>query len=192
MKVKNLVAIILLSLMIFNVQAAKDDKEASKEDKGPEKRLYTEEEFQKSVMDEVDKYLKKIGNKKIIAFSKELIKKEQDIKLKELQIVKDQEALTMNKRNFKDQVEKFRENQNKFIGCIDQKQKEREKRISHMVDVISGMKPANAADLLSVQEAGISVQILEKLDPVKVSKIFNLMDKEISARLQKQYMNMKR
>ena len=61
-----------------------------------------------------------------------------------------------------------------------------------MVDVISAMRPQNAADVLSVQDADISVQILEKLDPTKISKIFNSMDKEISARLQKQFMNMKK
>jgi flagellar motility protein MotE (MotC chaperone) len=61
-----------------------------------------------------------------------------------------------------------------------------------MVDVVSGMRPQNAADILSVQDVEIAVKILGKLEPTKVSKIFNSMDKEISARLQKQYMNMKK
>ena len=190
MKLKILI-LLIISFFTYNIFAAKSENEVT-EAKTPSKRIYTEEEFQKNVLEEVEKYLKKIGNKKIISFSKELIRKEQDIKLKELRIVKDEESLKMNKINFQGRIKEFRENQNRFIGCIDEKQKEREKRISHMVDVISGMKPANAASLLSVQDAEISVQILEKLEPVKVSKIFNLMDKEISARLQKQYMNMKR
>ena len=57
---------------------------------------------------------------------------------------------------------------------------------------MSGMKPANAAELLSVQDSTISVQIISKLDPERVSKIFNLMDKAVSARLQKSYINMKK
>ena len=54
------------------------------------------------------------------------------------------------------------------------------------------MKPQVAAEMLSVQESKLSVEIISKLDPVKVSKIFNLMDKEISARLQKEYLNMQK
>ena len=61
-----------------------------------------------------------------------------------------------------------------------------------MVDVISGMRPQSAADVLSVQDVDISVKILGDLPPEKVSKIFNSMDKEISARLQKQFMSMKK
>ena len=61
-----------------------------------------------------------------------------------------------------------------------------------VVEVISGMRPQNAADLLSVQESDLAVKILGQLDPAKVSKIFNLMDKEISAKLQKQFMTMKK
>ncbi|MBT7608222.1 MAG: hypothetical protein HN576_00605 [Bacteriovoracaceae bacterium] len=187
--------LIFIVFQIINLNlclAAKEEAEVKPKTEIADKRIYSEEEFQASVLIEVENHLKKIGQDKIIEFSKELIKKEHDIKLKELKIVKNEEQLKMNEKNFKEQVTKFRTNQNKFIGCIDEKQKNRDKRIGHMVDVISGMKPANAASLLSVQDATISVQILEKLNPVKVSKIFNLMDKEISARLQKQYMNMKR
>ena len=61
-----------------------------------------------------------------------------------------------------------------------------------MVEVISNMRPQAAAQLLSVQENDIALKILGALDSVKVSKIFNLMTKEISSRLQKQYINMKR
>jgi flagellar motility protein MotE (MotC chaperone) len=196
-----IVFFIIIQVVIMGTTfAAKESKgtveeeklESKSKDNSEKKRLYTEEEFQKSVMQEVEKHLKKVGSTKIINFSKELIKKEYDIKLHELKITKSEERLKMNEKNFQQQVVKFRSKQNKFIGCIDAKQKNRDKRVGHMVDVISGMKPANAASLLSVQDAIISVQILEKLDPVKVSKIFNLLDKEISARLQKQYMNMKR
>ena len=63
-------------------------------------------------------------------------------------------------------------------------------RVKQLVNVISNMKPKKAADLLAVQDSGISVKIIERIDPQKASKIFNLMDKEVSARLQKQYLNM--
>ena len=61
-----------------------------------------------------------------------------------------------------------------------------------MVEIISGMKPVMAGNVLSVQDSDIAVKILSELPAMKISKIFNSMDKEISARLQKQYMNMKK
>jgi len=36
------------------------------------------------------------------------------------------------------------------------------------------------------------VQILQMIEPKKASKIFNFMEKETSAKLQKQYLQMKR
>jgi flagellar motility protein MotE (MotC chaperone) len=61
-----------------------------------------------------------------------------------------------------------------------------------MVEVISGMKPQSAADVLAVQDPDLSVRILGQLEAQKASKIFNLMDKEVSARLQKQFLQMKK
>ena len=54
------------------------------------------------------------------------------------------------------------------------------------------MKPDKAASVLSVQDSEIAVQILQMIDPKKASKIFNFMDKEVSAKLQKQYLQMKK
>jgi len=58
--------------------------------------------------------------------------------------------------------------------------------------MISNMKPDKAASVLSVQDSEIAVQILQMIDPKKASKIFNFMDKEVSAKLQKQYLQMKK
>lgn len=181
--------VLSLFVLFLGVVNAQDDK---KETAKPEKRLYTEEEFQQEVLKEVERYLEKAGNRKLVDFSKELVKKDQSLSLKEIEIQKMEQELSHNRESFKKKVIEFQKRQERFIGCINGKQGEKNKRITHMVDVISGMRPANAADVLSVQDADISVMILEKLDPTKISKIFNSMDKEISARLQKQFMNMKK
>ncbi|TNF01001.1 MAG: hypothetical protein EP326_05485 [Deltaproteobacteria bacterium] len=181
--------ILAVIVVCLGAVSAQDKK---KTETKPDKRLYTEEEFQKAVLEEVDRYLQKAGNNKLVDFSKELVKKDQDLRLKEIEIDKMKQELSHNQESFKKKVIEFQKRQELFIGCIDGKQDERNKRITHMVDVISAMRPQNAADVLSVQDADISVQILEKLDPTKISKIFNSMDKEISARLQKQFMNMKK
>ena len=61
-----------------------------------------------------------------------------------------------------------------------------------MVEVIGKMRPANATELLALQEPVLSVQILGMLDSTQVSKIFNQMHQKISAKLQKMYLEMKK
>jgi len=161
--------------------------------KAPEakKLTFTAEEFKTAVQKELEKALKKIGRGKMINFSKELLKKEDTLVFRELEIKKREEQFQNSRKNFKKQILEFQTRQNKFLSCRDDIDKKEKSRITHMVDVIAGMRPKNASDILSVQDPLISVKILSMLNPVKVSKIFNLMDKAISARLQKQYMTMK-
>lgn len=156
------------------------------------KREYTEEEFKTAVMEEAAKLMKKAGSANLVDFSKELLEKEEAIKNKELSVKKEQEELDMSKADFKKKLVEFQDSQKKFLGCVDEKSDKADKRVSQMVDVISGMKPQNAADVLTVQDPDLSVRILSELDSAKASKIFNLMDKEVSARLQKQFLQMKK
>ncbi len=161
-----------------------------------EKKVYTEAEFQKKLKEfvekEVEKRLTLSGRKRIVEFSHELFEKEKELEKRELEIKKKEESLNVKVGHFDDRIKKLLEDQDKILGCIDENKKKEDTRILHMVQVISGMRPSNAAEVLSVQEADITVKILGMLEPDKVSKIFNLMDKEISARLQKQYLTMKR
>jgi flagellar motility protein MotE (MotC chaperone) len=156
------------------------------------KKQYTVEEFKEAVIAVVEKKLRLLKRESIINFSKELLKKEDSIALREISLKRKEEAFLLSQNEFKKKIEIFHKEQQKFIGCLDQNKKDENKRLSHMVDTIGGMRPNVAADVLSVQDHEIAIKILNKLDPVKVSKIFNLMDKEISARLQKQYMTMEK
>lgn len=175
--------------LIGNVYAKQEAKETALP---ADEKVYSEKEFNSKLSAEVEKRLKKLGQTRIVEFSKELLAKEEDLRVKELELNKSQQQLELNMKDFENKVKKFQEEQSKLLACIDDKDKEKSKRIGHLVEVISGMKPDKAASVLSVQDADIAVQILGLLEPTKVSKIFNLMDQEISARLQKQYMNMKR
>lgn len=159
---------------------------------GPEKRLYTEEEFKKAVMTEAEKLMKKAGSGHLVDFSKELLEKEEALKVKELNLQKKEEQLKVSTVDFSKKLVEFLDAQKKFLGCVDSQNEKSEKRVSQMVDVIAGMKPQSAADVLSVQDPDLSVRILGMLDAQKASKIFNLMDKEVSAKLQKQFMQMKK
>lgn len=155
-------------------------------------KTYNYEEFKEAVNLQVEKQLKRLGRGKIIGFSKELMKKEEVLNLRSIELEKRSEQLQVNSLDFKENIKTFRGRQVKFLACLDHSDKQKEKRVSHMVDVVSNMKPLNAAEVLSVQDADISIKILGLLPAEKVSKIFNLMKKEISARLQKQYMTMKK
>lgn len=155
-------------------------------------KKYTEEEFVKAVAEQVKKQIENIKNKSVTELTKELVTKEESIKLKELELQKKDDQIKVNAIELENKIKKFHNEQKDLLGCLQKNDNDQQTRVNQQVEVISNMQPAKAAQLLSVQEADISVRILQLLDPKKASKIFNLMDKEVSARLQKQYMNMKR
>lgn len=189
---KKILLIIILAISSVIVVAANTPAKKAAAPAGPEKRLYTEEEFKKAVTAELEKTMKKVGSGHLVDFSKELLDKEEALKVKELNLQKQEEQLKLNTNDFQKKVVEFEESQKKFLGCVDSQNEKAEKRVSQMVEVIAGMKPQSAADVLSVQDPDLSVRILGQLESQKASKIFNLMDKEVSARLQKQFLQMKK
>ena len=193
----NKILILTFCIVGFNIsqvfsQDNVTDKNEGKNTKKKNVKEYTDKQLKDYVMKELEKKLKKIGRSKILGFSKELFKKEEDLKLIELNLKREKEKIELMKKNFEKSIKDFRKKQSKIISCLDKQDLEKNKRLNHMVEVISNMRPQAAAQLLSVQENDIALKILGALDSVKVSKIFNLMTKEISSRLQKQYINMKR
>ena len=155
-------------------------------------KTYTEKEFLDAVEKEVATRLSRYKPSNIVKLSQEFMQKERDFELKELQLKKALDSVRAGERDLQSKLKDLQAKSKKLLGCLDQNDENQSKRVGHMVDVVSGMRPQNAADILSVQDVEIAVRILGKLEPTKVSKIFNSMDKEISARLQKQYMNMKK
>ena len=155
-------------------------------------KKYTEEEFVKAVAEQVKKQVENIKNKSVTELTKELVTKDESLKIKELDLQKKEDQIKVNASELEKKIKQFHNEQKELLGCIQKNDTDQQTRVNQQVEVVSNMQPAKAAQLLSVQEADISVRILQLLDPKKASKIFNLMDKEVSARLQKQYMNMKR
>ncbi|MEK6626476.1 MAG: hypothetical protein AABY86_16025, partial [Bdellovibrionota bacterium] len=185
--------ILVLFLIIFSLAFAMvsmaeavDQKTAAQPQQTTSgKREYTPEEFHKAILEGVEKALVKTKQEKFIEITRELLNKEKEYKLQALSLEREREQLSLNKREFEKKIQTFYSVQQKILGCLEAQDNLRDKRIDHMVDVVSSMKPDNAAQMLSVQEVELAVSILGKLEAAKVSKIFNLMDKEISARLQK-------
>jgi len=190
---KKIILMILVGLLAIGTIAL--SKEASKEDASKAattEKKYTEEEFKAKLSEEIAKALKKSGSGHLVDFSKELLEKEEKNNLKEMELKKVEEELRHSQQDFQKKIVEFEESQKKFLGCIESQKESQDRRVAQMVDVIANMKPQTAADVLSIQDADLSVSILSKLDTVKASKIFNLMDKEVTAKLQKQFVQMKK
>lgn len=155
-------------------------------------KTYTEEEFIKKVNEEVKKQVEVIKNKSVSELTKELLDKDEKLKLRELEIQKEQDSLKVSESDIGKRYAELAERQKSFIGCVDKNQEESKARIGQLVEMVSNMKPQKAAEVLSVQDSEIAVKILQMIDPKKASKIFNFMDKDVSAKLQKQYLLLKK
>jgi len=128
----------------------------------------------------------------VAELTKEILERESKIEARARILEKREEQLKMAEETLSKKILDVESRQKKIIGCIDDHKSGEARRVKQMVSVIANMKPAKAAEVLSVQDSLISVKILEQIDPKRASKIFNLMDKEVSARLQKQYLNMQK
>lgn len=155
-------------------------------------KKYSEEEFVKKVNEEVKKKVETIKNKSVSELTKEILDKEEKIKLREMELVKERDALRASESELGKKYADFEAKQKSFIGCVDRNDDESKARVGQLVELVSNMKPQKAAEVLSVQDSEIAVKILQMIDAKKASKIFNFMDKEVSAKLQKQYLQMKK
>ena len=155
-------------------------------------KTYTEKDFILKVNDEVKKKVDSIKNKSVSELTKEILDKEKDLRLKELELQKEKESLKVSDLELGKKYAEFEGRQKAFLGCVEKNEEESKGRVSQLVDMVSNMKPAKAAEVLSVQDSEIAVKILQMIDAKKASKIFNFMEKEVSARLQKEYLLMKR
>ena len=134
----------------------------------------------------------KVKPKDPVTFSEELLQREEKLRLRELEIVKKEEQARLVSQELEKKIRDFNKHQKKFILCTEMVKKEENDRVEHMVKVVSGMKASSAAEILSVQDISLAVKIMAGLSPEKISRIFNLMDREISAKLQKKFMIMKK
>lgn len=152
------------------------------------KNYKTEKEFKEALNEK----LQKVGQKNIILFSKDLFEKENILNIRRRDLQKREDQLKLMSVEIDKKLTKFWNDRKKLLGCMKDHDKQVTRRVSHIVEIMNSMKPQKSAEILAVQDPQISIKILDKLNPLKISKIFNLMDREVSARLQKQYLTMKK
>lgn len=155
-------------------------------------KTYTEKEYNEKVEKEVLKKIDKLKKSSVTDITKELVLKEKKLKLEQEELERKKEQLRLSEESLSARILDFEKQQEKILNCMSDSKAQSVQRVNQIVNIISGMKPVKAAQMLAIQDSAISVNILGKIDPVKASKIFNLMDKEVSARLQKQYLNMRK
>jgi flagellar motility protein MotE (MotC chaperone) len=182
-----------LGIIIFSNAFSQAEKKSIDEKKFTQDEL--DQDIEKAVAEKVEKQvdekIKKITANNLVNFSKELLNRENELNQKDELIKKREDILAINEKSLMTKIKDFDEKQQKILGCMSQNDENAKNRVNHLVKVISSMKPVNAAQVLSTQDPDISVRILATLDATQAAKIFNLMEKEVSARLQKQYLNMK-
>ncbi|MDA8792810.1 hypothetical protein N9N67_06160 [Bacteriovoracaceae bacterium] len=180
-----------LAFLLLLFMSIKKIDEPNENKSGEGKLTLTQEELDQKVNEEVKKRIEDVKKKSISDLTRELFDKELKLDQKEKEIVAKAELLKKQEDELSLKIAEFTVTQEKFLGCTLENKKNKSQRADQLVEMISNMKPDKAAALLSVQSSKISVLILSKMEPIRASKIFNLMDKEISARLQKEYLNMK-
>src|SRR5690606_7175691 len=90
---------------------------------------YSEEDFIKKVNEEVKKKVDDIKNKSVSDLTKELLDKEEKLKLRELELQKQQDALRVSEGEIAKRYAELSEKQRKFIGCVEKNEDESKARI---------------------------------------------------------------
>ncbi|MCY4644739.1 MAG: hypothetical protein OXB88_08995 [Bacteriovoracales bacterium] len=189
-KIRGIAKVVFIFCYLISLGYAESSKNL-KEIKNKSFEGCSDDNFDKAVMEEVKKKLKRVQVSNLSSFSYDLLKKESDLKKRETILAEKERQFEISSKDFARGVKKFDSRQQKFLGCLDKNEKNRGERMKRLVKIVGGMKAEKAADLLSIQEPELAIQILASLDSSKTSKIFNLMKREISARLQKEYLLMK-
>lgn len=157
---------------------------------------YSQKDIDALVSAEVKKIkaslISKIKTKSVSELTSDVLKREEELEKSLSELKLKEERFNNSVKDFEKKLLTFEKKQSQFISCVDTMNNEKDLRIKKIVSVIAGMKPAKAADLISVQDTDIAVSILSKLDTTKASKVFNLLEKEKSAELQKLYLDMKK
>ena len=84
---------------------------------------YTEDEFKVAMNKAAEEKFKKLENQGSVDFARELLKKENDLNLKEFELQKQNEVFANNKSDFDKKLVEFKKSQEQLINCLDENEK---------------------------------------------------------------------
>lgn len=117
----------------------------------------------------------------------ELEEKRKSLEEKEKMLTEKQKALELQEKVLKEKLSKMEELNKKMTERLDKFQTGYEEKIVKLVSVIEGMKPQAAAEYVENLDPDLAVEILARIQVLKVSKIMNLVDRKKAARLTELY-----
>ncbi len=107
--------------------------------------------------------------------------------LREKQLAERGRDLELQEKILKEKLKKMEDLNKRMAERLDIFKKDHEQRITKLVNVVEGMKPEAAARYVEALDADLAVEILARIKEQKASKIMNLVDKKMSARLTELY-----
>ncbi|MDD4933990.1 MAG: hypothetical protein PHO89_11085 [Methylacidiphilaceae bacterium] len=107
--------------------------------------------------------------------------------LREKQLAERAHDLELQEKILKEKLKKMEELGKKMAARLDSFKKDHEERITKLVTVVEGMKPESAARYVEALDPDLAVEILARIKEQKASKILNLVDKKMGARLTELY-----
>lgn len=126
-----------------------------------------------------------------LALSAEAIQELEDRKvaldLRERQLNERAHDLELQEKLLKEKLQKMEDLNRKMAERLDGFKKDHEGRIARLVTVVEGMKPDAAARYVEALDPELAVEILARIKEAKASKILNLVDKKMGAKLTELY-----
>lgn len=118
---------------------------------------------------------------------KELENRERAIAEKEKELTERENAIQVQERILQNKLKRIEEVSKKMAGRLDRFKEESEGKVGKMVTMLENMKPDAAAAYIENVDPFLAVEVMARINVQKAAKIWNKMDKKISARLSELY-----
>lgn len=122
----------------------------------------------------------------------ELEARKKSLDARERELEERAKNLDIQEKVLSEKLRRMEELNKKMAERLDGFKKEHEQRVTKLVTVVESMRPQAAADYVSNLDPDLAVEILARIQVAKASKILNLVDKKIAAKLTELYTGYRR
>ena len=118
---------------------------------------------------------------------KELEQRERTISEHEKEIAERERAVLVQEKILQIKLKRIEEVSQKMASRLDKFKEESESKVVKLVTMLETMKPDAAAAYVEQVDPNLAVEVMARINVTKAAKIWNKMDKKISARLTELY-----
>lgn len=159
---------------------AADEKKAEKTGEAASEEINTKAQKKRS-----------ISSDEPIAFTevavKEFLELQEKVKTKEKELEERERALEIQEKIIREKLGRIEKLNKAMSKRLDEYKEESNQNVDKLVKIIEGMKPVEAARFVENIDPGLAVNIFDKISVQRASKILNMIDKRVSARLTEKY-----